>query len=68
MTWGVVDTTWAVMNIITSLTFMAIINWKLALIVATIIPLMIFIAVKFRQLILGEYRISRRAKKKHHSG
>src|SRR5512134_1604632 len=61
MTWGVVDTTWAVMNIITSITFMAIINWKLALIVFTIIPVMLFIAVKFRQLILGEYRISRRA-------
>lgn len=64
MTWGVVDTTWAVMNIITSITFMAIINWKLALIVATIIPVMLFIAVKFRQLILGEYRISRRANSK----
>jgi ATP-binding cassette subfamily B protein len=64
MTWGVVDTTWAVMNIITSITFMLIINWKLGLIVFTIIPLMIFIAVKFRQLILGEYRISRRANSK----
>ena len=41
MTWGVVDTTWAVMNIITSVTFMAIINWKLALIVFTIIPVML---------------------------
>ncbi len=33
LTWGVVDTTWAIMNITTSLIFMAIINWKLALIV-----------------------------------
>ncbi len=60
LSWGIVDSTWAVMNIITSLTFMAIINWKLALIVFTIIPVMIFIAVKFRQFILVEYRVSRR--------
>ena len=33
MTWGVVDSTWAVFNITTSLVFMAIINWRLALIV-----------------------------------
>ena len=64
MTWGVVDSTWAFMNIITSVTFMAIINWKLALIVFTIIPIMVYIAIKFRQLILGEYRISRRTNSK----
>jgi ATP-binding cassette subfamily B protein len=29
MTWGVVDVTWAVMNILTSTIFMAIINWRL---------------------------------------
>lgn len=64
MTWGVVDSTWAVMNILTSITFMAIINWKLAAIVFTIIPLMLFIAVKFRALILVEYRVSRRTNSK----
>jgi len=64
MTWGVVDTTWAAMNIITSVIFMAIINWKLALIVFTIIPLMIVIAVQFRKRILVEYRVSRRTNSK----
>jgi ATP-binding cassette subfamily B protein len=64
MTWGVVDTTWAVMNIITSVTFMAIINWKLALIVFTIIPVMIYIAVQFRKRILVEYRVTRRTNSK----
>ena len=38
LTWGVVDTTWAIMNITTSLIFMAIINWKLALIVSAADP------------------------------
>jgi len=64
LTWGVVDTTWAVMNIISSITFMAIINWKLALIVFTIIPLMLYIAVQFRKKILVEYRVSRRTNSK----
>jgi len=64
LTWGVVDSTWAVMNIITSVTFMAIINWKLALIVFTIIPVMIYIAVQFRKRILVEYRVSRRTNSK----
>ncbi len=64
LTWGVVDTTWAVMNIITSVTFMALINWKLALIVFTVIPLMLFIAVQFRKRILVEYRTARRTNSK----
>jgi ATP-binding cassette, subfamily B, bacterial len=64
LTWGVVDTTWAVMNIITSFTFMAIINWKLALIVFTVIPVMLIIAVQFRKKILVEYRASRRTNSK----
>jgi ATP-binding cassette subfamily B protein len=56
VTWGFVDVTWAVLNIITSLTFMAIINWKLALIVALIIPMMIAASFWFRQRILVQYR------------
>jgi len=61
MTWGVVDTTWAFMNITTSLICMAIINWRLALIVSVIIPIMMIIAVQFRKKILVEFRNSRRA-------
>jgi len=64
MTWGVVDTTWAFMNITTSLIFMAIINWKLALIVSVIIPIMMVIAIQFRKRILVEFRNSRRANSK----
>ena len=64
LTWGIVDTTWALMNIITSVTFMAIINWRLALIVFTIIPVMLYIAVQFRKRILVEYRVSRRTNSK----
>jgi ATP-binding cassette subfamily B protein len=56
VTWGFLDVTWAVLNIITSLTFMMIINWRLALIVAIIIPMMIAVSFYFRQRILVQYR------------
>ncbi|MGZ9221315.1 MAG: ABC transporter ATP-binding protein, partial [Anaerolineales bacterium] len=64
LTWGVVDTTWAVMNITTSVIFMSIINWRLALLVFTIIPVMIIIAIQFRKRILVEYRVTRRTNSK----
>src|SRR3990170_652521 len=64
MTWGVVDTTWAFMNIITSVTFMAVINWRLALIVFAVIPVMVLIAIQFRKKILVEFRASRRTNSK----
>ncbi|MBE7435720.1 MAG: ABC transporter ATP-binding protein [Anaerolineales bacterium] len=64
VTWGIVDSVWALMNIITSLTFMAIINWKLALIVSVIIPVMIFVATKFQKYILVEFRTTRRTNSK----
>ena len=64
LTWGVVDTTWSLMNITTSVIFMAIINWRLALIVFTIIPIMFYIAIQFRKRILVEYRVSRRTNSK----
>jgi ATP-binding cassette subfamily B protein len=59
-----VDTTWAVMNITSSTVFMLIINWRLALIVFTIIPFMMWIAVEFRKRILEQFRVSRRANSK----
>jgi ATP-binding cassette subfamily B protein len=64
LTWGLVDSTWSLMNIISSTIFMLIINWRLALIVLTIIPVMIFIAIEFRKRILAEFRVSRRANSK----
>ncbi|PWH19083.1 MAG: ABC transporter ATP-binding protein [Anaerolineae bacterium] len=64
VTWGIVDVTWAIMNIATSAVFMAIINWKLALIVLAAIPIMVVMAVEFRKRILTEFRRSRRANSK----
>jgi len=64
MTWGLVDMTWAIMNITTATIFMLIINWRLALIVLAIVPILMIIAVNFRKKILVEFRNSRRANSK----
>ncbi len=64
MTWGMLDITWAIVSILSSTVFMLIINWRLALIVFTIIPILVVIAVQFRKKILVEFRKSRRANSK----
>jgi len=64
MTWGMLDVTWAIVSVITSVIFMMILNWKLALIVFAIIPILLIIAFNFRKRILVEFRKSRRANSK----
>ena len=63
-TWGLLDTTWGVMNIATAMYFMLVINWKLALIVLTIIPVLVVVAAQFKKRILVEYRQVRRINSK----
>jgi ATP-binding cassette subfamily B protein len=60
LSWGLLDTTWAVINIITSAVFMFIINAKLALIVVAMLPILIVVALRFRVEILKHYRRSRK--------
>lgn len=60
ITWGLLDTTWSLMNIITAAYFMLIINWRLALIVLAAVPILVVIAVQFRKRILVEYRTVRK--------
>ncbi len=64
VTWGMLDVTWAFMNIVSSTFFMILINWKLGLIVLAAIPILVFIAIQFRKKILVEFRASRRANSK----
>jgi ATP-binding cassette subfamily B protein len=64
MTWGTLDITWAIVSVITSVIFMLFINWKLALIVFSVIPILLIIAINFRRKILVEFRKSRRANSK----
>ncbi len=64
VTWGLLDTTWGIINIITAMIFMFIINWRLALIVSIMIPLLIYVAIEFRKRILEQYRMVRKLNSK----
>jgi ATP-binding cassette subfamily B protein len=61
LTWGITDLTWAGINIVTAAIFMLFIRWQLALIVIASLPLMLYIAIKFRKRIYHHYRLSRKA-------
>ncbi|MFZ3151477.1 MAG: ABC transporter ATP-binding protein [Anaerolineaceae bacterium] len=64
LTWGIIDSTYAFVNIIVASIFMFLINWKLALIVVLSLPIMLTVAIKFRTKIYYHYRLSRKANSK----
>jgi ATP-binding cassette, subfamily B, bacterial len=64
VTWGLLDVSWALTNIITCSFFMLKINWQLGLIVLAIIPIITWIAIQFRKKILAEYRTVRKLNSK----
>jgi ATP-binding cassette subfamily B protein len=64
VTWGILDVTWGVLNIATALFFMFTINWQLALIVMVTIPILLGVAIWFKQKILVEYREVRKLNSK----
>jgi ATP-binding cassette subfamily B protein len=64
ITWGVLDTTWALMSIITSGIFMLVINWRLAIIVFAVIPILLIVAGEFKKRILLQFRLVRKLNSK----
>lgn len=60
VTWGILDSTWGVVNIATSMYFMFKINTRLAFIVLSILPLLLYVGIKFQTRILRQYRIVRK--------
>ncbi len=64
VTWGLLDVTWGFMNIVTGVYFMMIINWKLALVVLAIIPVLVVVAAQFKTKIIVEYRKVRKLNSK----
>ncbi len=64
VTWGLVDVSWALANIISSGYFMLRINWRLGLLVLAIIPLIVWVAIQFRKKILAEFRHVRKVNSK----
>ncbi len=64
VTWGMLDSTWAVVSITISMIFMLQINWRLALIVLALIPILVWVAIQFRKKILVEFRNTRKMNSK----
>ena len=64
VTWGLLDVTWAVLNILTAMFFMLLINWQLALVVMAFIPILLLVAIYFRRKILVQFRQVRRINSK----
>lgn len=60
VTWGLLDSTWGLLNIATATAFMLIINWRLALVVLALLPVLLVVAVRFKRAILSEFRTARR--------
>ncbi len=60
VTWGLLDTTWAFTNLLAAAAFMLYINWQLALVVLALMPVLIVVALWFRQKIVRQFRIARR--------
>ena len=64
LTWGVIDSVWALTNIGSAVFFMLGLHPRLALIVIFSLPVMIFVSFKFRVKIYYHYRRSRKANSK----
>jgi len=64
VTWGLLDMTWGIMNIITAMIFMLIISWKLAILVFIALPILFIIAIQFRKRILSQFRLVRKLNSK----
>ena len=64
VTWGLLDLTWGLLNIITAGYFMMTINWRLGLIVFSILPVLIVVAAQFKKKIIAEYRQVRKINSK----
>ena len=64
VTWGMLDVTWAFFSIGASMYFMFLLNWRLALVVLAIIPILIVVAIYFKTKILVQFRQARKLNSK----
>ena len=64
ITWGLIDTTWGILNLSISLIFMFWINWRLALVMVLIVPTLVTVASLFKRKILVEFRRARKLNSK----
>ncbi len=64
VSWGLLDVSWGVLSITISMVFMFIINWRMALIILALLPVLVIVAFEFKRHILTEFREVRKINSK----
>ena len=62
--WGIVDMVWGTALMIGITAVMLVLNWKLALITLSVVPVLVVVSLKFQKMILGAYRKVRKTNSK----
>jgi ATP-binding cassette subfamily B protein len=64
LSWGLIDLAWGLFVMILLTIFMFIINWKLALVILILVPVLTAVSIFFRKYILKAYRSIRKVNSK----
>lgn len=64
ISWGLVDLTWAFTMMIGIMAVLFVLNWKLALIALSVVPVLVVVSIYFQKRILGGYRDVRKINSK----
>ncbi len=64
LSWGLIDITWGGLMMVGLATVMLILNWQLALIALSVMPLLVYLSMFFRKRILSAYRDIRKQNSK----
>ena len=64
ISWGMIDMTWGLLMMILMTVFMLLTDWKLALIVLSVMPFLAYLSIYFRKKILYSYRKIRKENSK----
>lgn len=64
LSWGLIDLTWGLFMMVILTIVMFLVNWKLAIITLSIVPILVLISIFFRKYILKSYRSIRKVNSK----
>lgn len=64
ISWGLVDMLWGSFTMIGMLIVMFVVEWRLALIIVALIPILVIVSIYFRKKILANYRSVRKINSK----
>ena len=64
LSWGLIDLVWGVFLMVFLTIFMFIINWKLAIVILAVVPVLTAVSIFFRKYILKAYRSIRKVNSK----